>query len=261
MLPLMDLVFGKFVNVFNDFAIGTLDAAGFRSGVNKFTLWFIYLFVAKFVGVYIWTLALSISALRTTKALRHHFLERILRQDIAFFDSPDNGSISVQITTNCNSVNQGISEKLGFFIQGCSTFVAAFVVAFAVQWKLTLITLSIVPTIILVTGVCVALDAKLEGNIQPLYAQAGQLAEETFANIANVHAFWAHPKMATLYETYLLRARQYGRKKSPIYGVLFAMEYFCVFSGYALAFWQGVRMYVRGEIDQPGAVVTSVALL
>ncbi|KAF2101316.1 P-loop containing nucleoside triphosphate hydrolase protein [Rhizodiscina lignyota] len=256
MLPLMDLVFGKFVNSFNNFAIGSLDPAGFRSQVNKFTLWFVYLFVAKFVGVYIWTLALSISGLRTTKALRTHFLERILRQDIEFFDSPDNGSVAIQISTNGNVVNQGIGEKLGLFIQGIATFVSAFVVAFAVQWKLTLITLSIVPTIVIVTTVCIAFDAKIEGRIQPLYAQAGQLAEEAFGSIANVHAFWSHPKMAAMYDTYLSAVRKDALNKSPIYGAIFSTEFFCVYAGYALAFWQGIHMYARGEIDQPGQIVT-----
>lgn len=45
-------------------------------------------------------------------------------------------------------------------------------------------------------------------------------------------------------------------KKSPNNGVLFSTEFFCVYAGYGLAFWQGVGMFVRGEIDEPGDVVT-----
>lgn len=256
MLPIMDLVFGKFVNTFNGFATGDLDGAAFRSGINKYTLWFVYLFIAKFVGVYIWTLAISIAGLRTTKALRIHFLERTLRQDISFFDQPDNGSISSQISTNGNLVNQGIGEKLGIFVQGIATFVAAFIVAFAVQWKLTLITLSIVPAIVLITGVCIGMATTVEGKVLPMYSQAGQLAEEAIASIATVHAFWAHPKISTMYEDYLSKAKKMSWRLSPLFGILFSTEFFCVYAGYGLAFWQGVRMYARGEIDQPGDVVT-----
>jgi ATP-binding cassette, subfamily B (MDR/TAP), member 1 len=35
-LPLMDVVFGMFINVFNDFVRGDLSAAGYRSEVNRF---------------------------------------------------------------------------------------------------------------------------------------------------------------------------------------------------------------------------------
>lgn len=56
-LPLMDVVFGKFINVFNDFVIGELSPAGYRSKVNEFSLYFIYLFIAKFVLTYAWTVS------------------------------------------------------------------------------------------------------------------------------------------------------------------------------------------------------------
>lgn len=37
LLPLMDLVFGKFVTAFNGFAVGAIGPAEFRSRVNKYT--------------------------------------------------------------------------------------------------------------------------------------------------------------------------------------------------------------------------------
>ena len=36
-LPLMTLIFGKFVSVFTDFAIGRLDSATFRGKVDHYT--------------------------------------------------------------------------------------------------------------------------------------------------------------------------------------------------------------------------------
>jgi len=72
-LPLMDLVFGKFINVFTDFATGVLSPAGYRSEVSKYrycllaivcirkltidSLYFIYLFIAKFALTYLWTVS------------------------------------------------------------------------------------------------------------------------------------------------------------------------------------------------------------
>lgn len=47
-------------------------------------------------------------------------------------------------------------------------------------------------------------------------------------------------------------------KKSWIYAVLFSTQYFCVFSGIALAYWQGYRMYASGEIPDVGKVFTVV---
>jgi ATP-binding cassette, subfamily B (MDR/TAP), member 1 len=201
---------------------------------------------------------ISINAIRITRALRVDFLKQTLRQEIGFFDASEAGSISGSVTTNGNLINQGISEKLGLAIQAVATFVTAFVVAFAVQWKLTLITICIVPAIVIVTGICVAIDTVQENAMMGIFARAGQLAEEIFASIRTVHAFWAYPKMAAKYEAILDEARAVGRKKSPNYAVLFSVEFFCIYSGYGLAFWQGIRMYARGEIAQPGTIVTVI---
>lgn len=101
------------------------------------SLYFVYLFVAKFFLVYIHAFAASIAAIRSTKALRLDFLQSLFRQDTSYFDSKGVGSPSVKVTSNGTLVTNGISEKLSTFVQSCATFVAAFVVAFIVQWKLT----------------------------------------------------------------------------------------------------------------------------
>jgi ATP-binding cassette subfamily B (MDR/TAP) protein 1 len=128
LLPLMNLVFGKTVTTFTDFGTGKISPDEFRSQSTNWTLWFIYLFIARFCLTYIWTVALNISALQTTKSLRIDFLRQALRQDIAFFDQASNGAMAIQITTNGNLVNVGIAEKLGLAVQGFATLIAAFVV-------------------------------------------------------------------------------------------------------------------------------------
>ncbi|KAF5232808.1 hypothetical protein FAUST_8534 [Fusarium austroamericanum] len=256
-LPLMDLVFGKFINVFTDFATGSLSPAGYRTEVSKYSLYFVYLFIAKFVLTYIWTILVSIAAINTTKSLRVDFVRSTLRQEVSFFDSPAS-SIPGQITTNGNLINQGISEKFGITIAALSTFVSAFIVAFAVQWKLTLIVLAIIPVNLVVTIICVAIDTGYEYAMFDVYSRSSSLAEEAFSTIRTAHAFWAFPKLSKRFTSTLEEARRIGHKKSWVYMILFPTEFFCIFAGYGLAFWQGMRMYSEGEITQPGTVVTVI---
>ncbi|RYP83762.1 hypothetical protein DL769_001294 [Monosporascus sp. CRB-8-3] len=257
-LPLMDLVFGKFVTTFNNLAVGAVSPDDYMSDVSRYSLYFVYLFIAKLFLVYIHTVCVSIAAIRATKALRQDFLQSLLRQDMSYFDSEEAGSPSIKVTTNGNLVTNGISERLSIFIQSCSTFVAAFTVAFVVQWKLTLITICVVPTIIIVTGVCMAIEVKNEDKLMDIFSRASLLAEDVFSSISTVHAFWLQPTMAKRYEDFLAELERVGMKKSPNYGVLFSTEFFSVYSGYGLAFWQGVRMFARGEVDEPGDIVTVI---
>ncbi|KAL1310461.1 hypothetical protein AAFC00_000755 [Neodothiora populina] len=258
LLPLMDLVFGKTVTTFTDFGTDRISPGEFRAKSVPWTLWFIYLFIARFCLTYIWTLALNISALHTTKSLRIDFLRQALRQDIAFFDQSSNGAITVQITTHASLVNVAIAKKFGLTIQGLATFVAAFAVAFAVQWKLTLITSSIVPTIMIVVAICVGIDMKIEAKMLDIYSIAGALAEDVFSSMRNVHALWARPRLADRYDALLLKAKREGRRKRPVYGVMSSTEFFCIIAGIGLTFWRGTHMYANGEIKASGSVVTVV---
>ncbi|RKU41651.1 hypothetical protein DL546_002293 [Coniochaeta pulveracea] len=205
-----------------------------------------------------WTTIVSINAIRLTRSLRIDFLKQTLRQEIPYFDSAEAGSIAGNINRGGNLVNQGISERFGLTVQATTTFFSAFIVAFAVQWKLTLICLSIVAANLIVVTVCVMIDSGIENKLNATWGEADKLAEEVFASIRNVHAFWAYGKLSAKFEGLMQSTRHLAQRKPPIYAILFSVQFFCIYAGYGLAFWQGIRMYHRGEIDQPGGVVTVI---
>lgn len=252
----MTIIFGQFTSTFSDFASGKSDPVDFRDDINYLLLWFIYLFVGKLVLTYIATTAITISGIRTTRSLRQAFLEHLLRTEIWYFDIAKVGSPATLMTTNVTRINQGIAEKLSLLIQGLAMFFSAFIVAIAVQWKLALITLSVVILFFFILGVGMSLDAPIEANVQGKHSEASGFAQEVMASIRTVHAFWAQDRMTNRYNEYLEEAHQHGKKKSIPYGIMSASTYFCIYAGNALAFWQGFRMYKSGEIDSVGDVFT-----
>ena len=99
----MTIIFGQFTTKFTSFVSGSQSpqaAQEFRNNVDNFVLWFVYLFVARFVVVYIANVSVSIAAIRTTRTVRRTFLEKTLRQEIWHFDKQSIGSISSQVTTS-----------------------------------------------------------------------------------------------------------------------------------------------------------------
>ena len=99
-LPLMTLVFGSSTSSFNDYAVGQGSSDNFQNNINHLVLYFVYLFIGRFVIGYVATLCICIAAARTTNSLRKIFLDSLLRQDISHFDLPDNGSAATQVTTS-----------------------------------------------------------------------------------------------------------------------------------------------------------------
>jgi ATP-binding cassette subfamily B (MDR/TAP) protein 1 len=255
-LPLMTIVFGQFASKFAAFAGGSTDPSDFEEIVNEFVLWFIYLFVGKFVLTLTATLAITVSGIRTTRALRHAYFEHLLRTEIWYYDTAKDSSPAVQISTNATRINQGIAEKLVLILQGLAMFFSSFIVAITVQWKLALITMSVVPAMFIALGICLAIDAPIEVSIARAYANGASLAQEALSSIKTVQAFSAQEGMIQKYDGFLAEAHEHGKKKRIPYGLLSGVIYFCMFSGNALAFWQGYRMFLSGEIDAVGDVFT-----
>jgi ATP-binding cassette subfamily B (MDR/TAP) protein 1 len=110
-------------------------------------------------------------------------------------------------------------------------------------------------------GTAGGIDAGIEANILKAHAQAGAFAESSLGNIRAVNAFSLSSRIVDRYATHLAHARALGQKKNVLYGLLFAGEYFVMFSGMGLAFWQGIAMIARGEVEGIGTVFTYVFTL
>ena len=96
----MTLVFGSSTSSFNDYAVGRGSSQQFTKNIDHLVLYFVYLFVARFVIGYVATLCICTAATRTTCALRKAFLESTLRQEVWHFDNQNNGSAATQVTTS-----------------------------------------------------------------------------------------------------------------------------------------------------------------
>ncbi|WQF80927.1 Putative Type 1 protein exporter [Colletotrichum destructivum] len=256
-LALVNLVMGRLIRVILNFTSGALGRDDFLPRVSALCLHLVYIGVARWACVYVYTVLSTHAAYHAVRNLRADFLRAALRQPVAFFDQAL-GSVAIQATTNGNLVQAGASEKLMVCFQAAATAVAAFAVAFASQWKLTLILLGVAPALVVLMGTCATLESRIETSQLDVFAQAATLAENVLVTIRTVHAFGIRPQLMTQFVAYLDRAKALGMRKSPLYGFLFSLEYFIVYSAMGLAFWQGIAMIADGEVDDMGTVFTVI---
>ncbi|KAH9229152.1 hypothetical protein K456DRAFT_1753026 [Colletotrichum gloeosporioides 23] len=253
-MAMVNLVFGQFITMITDFTTGTSSPGEFRSEAAQLALYFFLIGIGRFVVSDGYSTLFTLAAYRITRNIRHAYLKAGLTQEIAYFDSGIGGSVAVLATSHGKLVQAGISEKLGLVIQGLSAFISAFVLAFVTNWKLTLITGCIAPATIFVMSVASYLEAAIEIQILGWNSQAGSFAESILASARTVQAFALRSRLITDFNTYLEKSARLGRRKNPILGCLFSAEYFILFSGIGLCFWQAIGMLARGETKAPGDV-------
>ncbi|GAB1321098.1 Leptomycin B resistance protein pmd1 [Madurella fahalii] len=257
-IALQNLIFGQFVTVITDFVSQTSSPNIFLDDAAELALYFVYLGIGRFVLSYVYNALLTYAGHRIVRNIRHAYLRAALSQEVAYFDLGTGGSIATQATSNGRLIQGGISEKFGLTFQGLSAFVTAFIVAFVTQWKLTLITLCIAPATILVMAVVAIIEGGYETKILDIYAQANSFAEGVLASARTVHAFEIRARLVAKFDDYLTEAHHWGNKISPLFGAMFSAEYTIIYLGFALAFWQGIHMLARGEVETPGDIFTVI---
>ncbi|CEI63435.1 unnamed protein product [Fusarium venenatum] len=255
-MALMNLVIGELMDVMGDTTRITTDPQGFMAAVSKNSLYFVYIGIARFVCTYLYSTLFTYVSFRVTNNIRKSYLQAALSQEISYFDHGTSGSISMQGISNGKLIQSGIADKLGLFFASFATFVAAFIIAFVSYWKLTLILICIMPAIILVIGTMATIDAGIDSKNLKITSKAAQYAETSLKSIRTIKAFNLETRIMNKYTSFLQTSRQLCRKKSGVYGVMFAWQYFVIYAGMGLAFWQGIRMIARGEVESIGAVFT-----
>lgn len=245
-LPLMTVIFGNLSGTFQDLTLGQ-GAESFDSTLTRYVLYFVYLAIGEFFLVYISTVLFIYTGEHITAKVREQYLRAILRQNIGFFDKLGAGEVTTRITADTNLVQEAISEKVGLTLTGVASFFSAFVIGFVKFWKLTLICMATVVTIVVIMG---AGGRKMAGwNKQSLaaYALGGSVAEEVLASIRNAVAFGTQDKLALQYNVHLLEARRWGIRSKSALGCMIGALLCILFLNYGLAFWMGSRFLVGGE--------------
>lgn len=208
---------------------------------------------------YISKFTLRLIGIRISAAIRMHYLESLLDQTVHVLDSMEPGAAAGTITSTANTLQIGISEKLGTGVEFSSTFITAVVVAFTYSWRIALVTLCAVIFIGLVVSIVLPFILKGTARQTKAETKAGAVATEAFSAIRMIYACGAQGRMADRYARLVIEAKDHGLHTSPFLATQFGLVFFGMYSAFALCFWYGTRSYAQGQLS--GSIGTIVVVL
>jgi ATP-binding cassette subfamily B (MDR/TAP) protein 1 len=118
------------------------------------------------VGIAVWLFSyflyssLLLFSERVTKKIRTKYLESILRQESAWFDTINPSELSARLSKESAAIQKALGEKMGTIIMAFSMTVAGLAFAFTKGWSFSLILLVGFPFI----GVTTALMSKVQSQ-------------------------------------------------------------------------------------------------
>ncbi|KAK3398067.1 P-loop containing nucleoside triphosphate hydrolase protein [Sordaria brevicollis] len=258
-MPLMNVVFGRLIGSFNSYA-GPEDSdpetqAAFDRLLNQQALYMFALFIARFGLNYINKFCFRLIGIRMSAAIRLHYLRSLFAQTVHVLDSMPSGSAASTITSTANTLQIGVSEKLGTFLEYTSMVTAAIIVAFTYSWSLALVTASVLLFIVLVIAVMLPFIIKGQHKITKAEGKAGSIATEAFASIRMVTSCGAEARVAERYAEWVKKAKQAEQATAPLFATQFGLVFFGLYGTFALSFWYGMKSLLAGRVDDVGTVV------
>ena len=260
-LPLFTILFGSLATAFQKIMLNTIPYSEFYHQLTSNVLYFVYLGIGEFVTVYISTVGFIYTGEHVTQKIREHYLEAILRQNIAYFDKLGAGEVTTRITADTNLIQDGVSEKVGLTLTAIYTFVTAFVVAYIKYAPLAGICTSTIVALVVIMGGGSKFIVKYSKLSLESYGAGGTVAEEVISSIRNATAFGTQDKLAKQYEAHLVRAERWGMLLQMVLGVMVGGMFGIMFMNYGLGFWMGSRFLVEGKVDVGHVVTILMAIL
>ncbi|CAF1546116.1 unnamed protein product [Didymodactylos carnosus] len=160
-------------------------------------------------------LLLTITSKRQTNRIRIKLYKFLLTRDIYYYDTHKAGEMSSKLSTNIDKIHDGIGFKLYSLMALFFSCINTTILAFIINWKLTLIMLVLLPSFILT-----ALMTMKE--LQP-YSKSAAIAQEIFSSIRTVFAYNSSEYEQLRYNKYLDSCKHENRKKGIVFGCYMAI--------------------------------------
>ncbi|KAK0606238.1 hypothetical protein LWI29_035500 [Acer saccharum] len=255
--PLMSVIFGEIVDSF-----GTATADNVVSVVSKASLKFVYLAIAAGIASFLQVSCWMSTGERQAARIRGLYLNTILRQDIAFFDTETTaGEVIGRMSGDTILIQEAMGEKVGKFIQLMSTFLGGFVIGFVKGWQLAIVLLGCIPLMAIAGGFMSLLMAKMSSRGQIAYAEAGNVVDQTVGGIRTVASFTGEKRATDNYNKKLEVAYAASVKQGLASGLGLGVVMLIVFSTYGLAIWYGSKLIIERGYNGGRVINVIMAIL
>ncbi|KIX01112.1 uncharacterized protein Z518_10178 [Rhinocladiella mackenziei CBS 650.93] len=257
-LPLMNIVFGHLVGNFNDYFLpnSSVTEGEFKSTVNQFSLYLVYLFIGKFVLTYISMFCFRTTGLRISAKLRLSYITSLFAQPIKKLDEVSTGTVANTVTSSANTIQMSISDRLHALLSSMALTIAAYAIAFRYSWALTLVTSSALLFVLVVYSITTPFVLKRFQKVEKANEKAASIAAEVFSSIRAVFSLGAEPTLTEKYFSHVDDSQRHGLAMSPQIGLQLAPMFFAMYCSFALAFWFGLKLFREGHIGSISTVIT-----
>ncbi len=185
---------------------------------------------------------------RVVARLRRDLYDRIVAQEIGFFDAQRTGELLNRLSADTNVIQNGVTVNISMALRFLVQALGSLTVLLWTSWKLTLVMLAVVPFVAIGAMLFARRVRSLSKSTQDALAQASEVADETLGNIRTVRSFARETFEVDRYGSRVDVAFQMGRRLALTYGTFQGAMGFAGFGAVALVLWFGGNEVIDGSL-------------
>jgi len=255
--PVSAIVFAQFLTIFT---LGDPDEQTRLSILYAGA--FVGIGAAAFISYTMEATLFTKAGMELTTRLRKKTFAAILRQEMSFFDNPDNNSgvLCSRLASDTTKVQGCTGGKLGLVVKNFSSLGVSLGISFAYSWKLTLLMMAFVPFLILGGLIEMKLIIGDEEAVKKEYAESSQIAVEAITNVRTIASLTREETVLRNYDAAISVPIQKKKNRSFLMGLAYGYSQCTIFFTYAAVFRLGIELVIMGDttFDNVFKVVTAI---
>ncbi|OTF70003.1 hypothetical protein BLA29_004001, partial [Euroglyphus maynei] len=146
--PIYAFIFGEFVQLFTLYDIA-VDSDYIQKQTNIYSMYFLILAISILICCITQISLFGIVGEKLTKRLRVMAYSAILQQEITFFDYPENsaGALCARLANDAANVQGATGLRVSMICQALSTLIVSVIMGFMCNWRLSLVSMTLLPLI------------------------------------------------------------------------------------------------------------------
>lgn len=207
-------------------------------------------------------LCFGIMGERLTLRLRKKMFKAMLRNEMGWFDDVNNTStmLASQLESEASLLRTVVVDRSTILLQNVGLIVTSFIIAFILNWRLTLVLIAMYPLVISGHISERIFMNGFGGDLSKAYHKANMLAGEAVSNIRTVAAFCSEEKVLDLYQSELVEPSRHSFRRGQAAGIFYGVSQFFIFSSYGLALWYG-SILMEKEISSFKSVMKTFMIM
>ncbi|CAF4096355.1 unnamed protein product [Adineta steineri] len=252
--PLFSILFAKVINEFNDCKYTDIHRRVLMtSGL------FIFIGALFMILHFFQFVTFGIAGAKLVSRIRSKAFSCFLRQEVAYFDRPENssGAICNQLSSNAAAIEDMAGTRLGVICQALSMSVFGILLGFFYNWQLT-ITI-VIPFVILLiaTIIQIRLSSWLKTESDLIYSQASTLAVEVINNMRTVKQLSMENEVLRQYSNMISQILRMSWRPDILCAVVFALYWTLSPLTLGLLYWRALILVENNEVDMSNIVMIS----